>query len=392
MINSTSVSISLRNGIVATGNTDAVTLWDINTGNELATLPYAVNRQLVLSPEGDRILINGFGEIYPDVALSDINGNEIARGTSSAIPDDYEAVAFNADGSVIAAARNNSLLLWSTDTIIANGSIGIQIVDHQIPESHRSQIWQLTFAPSSLYLVTGDADGNLRIWAVSSGESATIATDNVETSNATPTNIISTPTQAPLIPLEMGNLNTTLSPQQPVVRYGIQVQSNVSYDFLVGGRTEVRLLDASGTIVATGQEIDRNGDTPIMGISEFVSPSGGALILEIRSLNTQTTEPVIIVFQQTPDPLADFECPGTLAPRLSVGDTARVIPGPANNLRTGPGLSAGRNGQIPGGSVFTVTGGPVCADGYVWWEIDYNGVIAWTAEAAPDEYWLEVWE
>lgn len=190
----------------------------------------------------------------------------------------------------------------------------------------------------------------------------------------------------------MGNLNTTLSPQQPLVRYGIQVQSNVSYDFLVGGRTEVRLLDASGTIVATGQETDRNGDTPIMGISEFVSPSGGTLILEIRSLNTQTTEPVVIVFQQTPDPLADFECPGTLAPRLRVGDTARVIPGPANNLRTGPGLSAGRNGQIPGGGVFTVTGGPVCADGYVWWEIDYNGVIAWTAEAAPDEYWLEVWE
>jgi hypothetical protein len=81
--------------------------------------------------------------------------------------------------------------------------------------------------------------------------------------------------------------------------------------------------------------------------------------------------------------------------RLIVGVGARVTPGPPNVIRDAPGTqSTGANsrviGQIPGGGIFNVTGGPVCAsDGRWWWEINYQGVTGWTAEGEGSSYWVE---
>ena len=90
---------------------------------------------------------------------------------------------------------------------------------------------------------------------------------------------------------------------------------------------------------------------------------------------------------------ADCPAPEHLAPRLSVNVRARVEPGPgtANNLRDTPGLAGDVIGQIPPGGQFIVLDGPQCADGYVWWQIDRDGVQGWTAEgdASHARYWLE---
>lgn len=82
-------------------------------------------------------------------------------------------------------------------------------------------------------------------------------------------------------------------------------------------------------------------------------------------------------------------CTGTLPSRLTVGENARVIPGTSNNVRSGTGTSFERIGRIPGGSSFRVLEGPVCAQGYAWWRVDYNGLEGWTAEADHEDYWLE---
>lgn len=82
-------------------------------------------------------------------------------------------------------------------------------------------------------------------------------------------------------------------------------------------------------------------------------------------------------------------CPGVLPSRLRPGDRARVTPGPANNLRHQPDLSSARFAQIPGGGEFVVVSGPVCADGYAWYEVDYRGIVGWTAESGQGTYWLE---
>jgi LysM repeat protein len=93
----------------------------------------------------------------------------------------------------------------------------------------------------------------------------------------------------------------------------------------------------------------------------------------------------------TVTPYATPAC--TLSPRLSItlGGLGRVIPGSSNALRSLPGRSSVSVvlGEIPGGGVFNIISGPQCADGYYWWQVNYNGTIGWTAEGQGSTYWLE---
>jgi len=50
-------------------------------------------------------------------------------------------------------------------------------------------------------------------------------------------------------------------------------------------------------------------------------------------------------------------------------------------------------GSIPSGDTFDILEGPQCAalngTNYLWWKVNYYGVIGWTAEAGDGVYWLE---
>lgn len=86
-------------------------------------------------------------------------------------------------------------------------------------------------------------------------------------------------------------------------------------------------------------------------------------------------------------------CP--LTPRLTVGAVGRVTPGTPNALRSAPGRNRATSsviGEIPGGGVFAVMSGPVCADGFNWWQVTYAGQVGWTAEGENGVYWLEPWQ
>lgn len=85
----------------------------------------------------------------------------------------------------------------------------------------------------------------------------------------------------------------------------------------------------------------------------------------------------------------DPSCPGTPIPRLVVGAEARVLPGDPNNVRDTASRDGALVGEIPGGESFTVLDGPVCADGFNWWHIEYNGLAGWTVEGSGSEYWVE---
>ncbi len=76
-------------------------------------------------------------------------------------------------------------------------------------------------------------------------------------------------------------------------------------------------------------------------------------------------------------------------PALAIGQCGRVKPGKGNNLRTNPSLEGERIGGIPAGGEFEVVGGPVDSLRYVWWQVDYNGQVGWTAEGLDGDYWLE---
>jgi WD40 repeat protein len=81
------------------------------------------------------------------------------------------------------------------------------------------------------------------------------------------------------------------------------------------------------------------------------------------------------------------DCPGTLPSRLQVGQPAQVTPGLPNNVRDQPSASGAKIGEIPAEATFMVLEGPVCAEEYAWWRVDYDGLVGWTVEGAGEEYW-----
>jgi hypothetical protein len=94
---------------------------------------------------------------------------------------------------------------------------------------------------------------------------------------------------------------------------------------------------------------------------------------------------------------ASFECPpgfeGYMPPRLSIGAArAQVAPGNIpNRIRTEPSV----NGQFltdaqPGRTFDDVLDGPACSGTYVWWLVELDGVVGWTAESDANiqEYFL----
>jgi hypothetical protein len=65
-----------------------------------------------------------------------------------------------------------------------------------------------------------------------------------------------------------------------------------------------------------------------------------------------------------------------------------VTPGGLNRLRETPGLTGTQIGEIPAGAAFRVAAGPECVDEIVWWQVDYDGQIGWTAEGQGGGYFI----
>src|SRR5262245_37691329 len=104
---------------------------------------------------------------------------------------------------------------------------------------------------------------------------------------------------------------------------------------------------------------------------------GARHIVPLRTANAQDTAPVC-------------PSPNDLAPQLAVDLWARVGSGLAHNVREAPTTQAAIVAQVPDGDIFRVMDGPTCAEGYVWWGVDYAGTQGWMAEGDPDtgQYWL----
>jgi len=84
----------------------------------------------------------------------------------------------------------------------------------------------------------------------------------------------------------------------------------------------------------------------------------------------------------------EASCPG-FESQMQLGGTGKLAPGePRNNVRANPSTSATQVGQITSQGTFQVLDGPVCANGYTWWEVDYSGVEGWTVEGVDSEHWL----
>lgn len=81
--------------------------------------------------------------------------------------------------------------------------------------------------------------------------------------------------------------------------------------------------------------------------------------------------------------------PRYMRTRVAVNTQAQVTTGSPNRVRADGTRQASEIGQIPPGALFSIIGGPKCADGILWWNINYDGLIGWTAEGEAGEYFIE---
>lgn len=91
---------------------------------------------------------------------------------------------------------------------------------------------------------------------------------------------------------------------------------------------------------------------------------------------------------------AIVQCPGAPISRMIVGEVGRTTftvggTNRATRIRLNATTNSSELGRIPAGTEMMVLDGPICAEGYAWWQVDYNGIVGWAAEGTIDDYWLE---
>lgn len=84
-------------------------------------------------------------------------------------------------------------------------------------------------------------------------------------------------------------------------------------------------------------------------------------------------------------------CPDAPRTRLIVQERGRVLPDDPRpvNVRREPGTDQPVQALLPVLTVFYVVDGPVCRNGYSWFQIQHNGVEGWIAEGDLTSYYVE---
>ncbi len=125
--------------------------------------------------------------------------------------------------------------------------------------------------------------------------------------------------------------------------------------------------------------------TPHAGPFLVLPPTAEAAAPEATPQVTRTARPTATF---TPTPVC-----GARWSRLVIGANTSVLTnnGVYNRVRAEPSLSARITGGLAPGAVVKVVDGPVCADGYVFWQVEsplISGGVGWTAEGDGKEYYL----
>lgn len=89
-------------------------------------------------------------------------------------------------------------------------------------------------------------------------------------------------------------------------------------------------------------------------------------------------------------------CGTAPAPRLTIGENARVTFTTGSDLNIRTATDGDYIMQIPEGTVVNVVNGPVCANNYRWWQVQFENLGAtvggWAAEGDSNSYFLEPFE
>jgi len=131
------------------------------------------------------------------------------------------------------------------------------------------------------------------------------------------------------------------------------------------------------------------------GRTAIVDTSTGVMLREERGAFLGYAVGVTDVTGFAPSGVAYAQCPGAPPSRLIPGQRGRITftDGTMTNVRQWASAQAEKVGTAPEGATFTINDGPRCADGYAWWDLQFdNGLSGFVAEGDATSYYLEPWQ
>jgi WD40 repeat protein/tetratricopeptide (TPR) repeat protein len=164
-----------------------VSLWDIDTGTELARLPGATNLPgglrtgavgaLAFSPDG-KYLVAGFGErnIWSTaISPNPVKVWEVATRRPIHLLNGHSgyctSLAFSKDGTLLASgSRDGTAIIWSIETWKALQTLQNPDPGNRYSQSGRGQVEDVAFSPDGKTLALASNGGTVQLWDVSTGK------------------------------------------------------------------------------------------------------------------------------------------------------------------------------------------------------------------------------
>jgi WD40 repeat protein len=151
-----SVAFSPVGSLLASGNDDGITLWDVRSGESIAKLDKGTSdryRSVAFSPDG-KLLASGTRDGFVGLWDMETYQEQVILHRDEGI---IYSLAFNPDGTTLASAsQDGKVHLWDVTTQELAATI-------RIPQN---RIWSVAFSPDGMLLATGSDDGLIRLWNV----------------------------------------------------------------------------------------------------------------------------------------------------------------------------------------------------------------------------------
>ncbi len=191
-----------------------------------------------------------------------------------------------------------------------------------------------------------------------------------------------------IISLQEDGITTQLTPSDQSASFINYMNSHIVWSQTTGSAPyNIFYFDGETTTQLTDSDLGEEF------VDLFVTDNCGDETNSSELSTPATPVPTMPATTPTPFPII---CPESPPARVAVGDLAFVTISPAGeervDLRVRNSAGGERIGALAEGTQFTVIGGPECADGLTWWQIETldGSLTGWSAEGiAADDYYIQ---